>query len=772
MSTNFHLAPPSKTVDGLLSVPIDIESINAVFTFDGTAQTATADATIVYTVGPTAGNPIFDLRQNITQAWVDGAVFPVAQLAHHDFGAGTFTNLRVIEAVQAAGSVHTLRVRYNLALPNSQLGGSYLPALDWLAGPKLRFVFGLSDLNKARYAEAWLPANLIFDQYSISLELQITGTVAAHSVITNGVTTNIGLNHWNIDFPARFSALSPMLEVRSTDTLNQQTDTVVLPVSGKTVTIEAWKLTTGTANLTTEIYNIKTLLADNENDYGAYVHANRFVAFFNGSGGMEYEGGTTTSTSALLHETFHSWFARGIKPASQADGWWDEGFTKFHDDGANDVIPFDFTDPPIFLCSRDPWQRNTPGNSYTDGNNFWKGISSIIGVGSLNNLMGDLYDLNKGNPVSTRMIEEFLLCKSGNPDIVDAFHRFVYGLENPSPVPDLWLRDETADPGADQWGGTFWDSPELWIRNNDGGGTVHQSPEFGQDNWFYARVRNKPGGGNAAHFAVTFHSKGFAGTQFEYPDDFLPCIAAKADFELAAGNTRIIKAKWPHWLIPPAGTHTCLLASVITRSDRPIAGRHVWEHNNLAQKNLMVVDLEPNMFIVIPIVVLNWRLRFDPLFDLEIWKPEAAKGISVSLIHRSKEFFKASKADVKRFKPEFSIITSRRKVIRLECGSEVPTLNVGYQGQLLTSDHPELLFRRFPHAYEAGFKDSERSRLPVKIPVFTQSVVGLKIAVLDKPKTDKPVKLHFVQRNVKTKQIVGGIAIQLTVGGEHTGCEK
>lgn len=31
MSTNFALAPPSKTVDGLLSVAIDIESINAVF---------------------------------------------------------------------------------------------------------------------------------------------------------------------------------------------------------------------------------------------------------------------------------------------------------------------------------------------------------------------------------------------------------------------------------------------------------------------------------------------------------------------------------------------------------------------------------------------------------------------------------------------------------------------------------------------------------------------------------------------------------------------
>src|SRR5262245_41390606 len=132
MPTNFELAPPPKNVDGLLCVPIDIESITAVFTFDGAAQTATADATVVYTVGPTAGNPIFDLRQNITQAWVDGVVFLVTQLAHHDFGVGTFTDLRVIEDLQTAGSVHTLRVQYNLALPDSQLGGSYLPALDWL----------------------------------------------------------------------------------------------------------------------------------------------------------------------------------------------------------------------------------------------------------------------------------------------------------------------------------------------------------------------------------------------------------------------------------------------------------------------------------------------------------------------------------------------------------------------------------------------------------------------------------------------------------------
>ena len=124
MGTNVHLAPPPKTVNGLLCVPIDIESITAQLLFDGAAQAVTADATITYVVGPAAGNPFFDLRQTITQAWLDGAPFPTAQLAQHDFGGAAFTDLRVIESAQAAGSVHTLRVQCDVALPNSQLGGS------------------------------------------------------------------------------------------------------------------------------------------------------------------------------------------------------------------------------------------------------------------------------------------------------------------------------------------------------------------------------------------------------------------------------------------------------------------------------------------------------------------------------------------------------------------------------------------------------------------------------------------------------------------------
>ncbi|HKO96835.1 MAG TPA: hypothetical protein VJU86_07585 [Pyrinomonadaceae bacterium] len=760
MSTNFDLAPPPKTVDGLNAVPIDIQTIDAIFTFDGASETASADATISYTVGPTAGNPIFDLRQNITQAWVDGAIFPVAQVAHHDFAVGAFMDFRVIEAVQAAGSVHTLRVQYDLALPDSELTGGYPPALEWEPGPKLKFVFGLSDLRKARYVEAWLPANLIFDQFRINLEVQITGTMAAHSVITNGTVSSLGLNHWQIDYPARFSASSPLLEVRGADTLTLQTDTVLLPVSGKTVTIEAWKPFAAATNLTTQINEIKAFLTENETDYGAYLHDDRFVAFFNG-GGMEYEGGTTTSTGDTLnHETFHSWFARGLKPASHADGWWDEGFTSFHDDGADDAIPFDFSDPPVLLCSRDPWQRDTPDNSYGDGSNFWRGMASLLSVANLNALMGSLYDTHNSRPVSTQIIEEYLLSTSGNAQVVDAFHRFVYGLADPSPSPDLWLKDDPGHTGADEWDGAFWDSPDLWIRNDDDGGMSHQSPEYGQDNWFHARVRNKAAAGEAEHFVITFHSKGFAGTQFVYPADFLPCIAAKAEFDLGPGEVRIVKARWPRALVPPEGTHTCLLASLITREDHPGASRHVWEDNNLGQKNLTVVDMLPDMFMIVPIVIGNWLTDFDSRFQLEVWEQKKAPTLDLSLIHRSRDFFKLTKADVKRFEPSFPKLPKRETT--LDCGAVIVHSPHIDKRLIITSDYPELVQRRFPESWEAKFS-GRKPAFNVEIPLFTQKVVGLKVGIPSGTKLGESIKVHLVQRHSRSKKIVGGVAVQVNV---------
>jgi len=49
---------------------------------------------------------------------------------------------------------------------------------------------------------------------------------------------------------------------------------------------------------------------------------------------------------------------------------------------------------------------------------------------------------------------------------------------------------------------------------------------------------------NRQTLRCAFHSRGFAGTQFVYPADFLHCIAAKAEFNLALGEVRIVSRRW------------------------------------------------------------------------------------------------------------------------------------------------------------------------------------------------------------------------------------
>ena len=134
--------------------------------------------------------------------------------------------------------------------------------------------------------------------------------------------------------------------------------------------------------------------------------------------------------------------------------------------------------------------------------------------------------------------------------------------------------------------------------------------------------------------------------------------------------------------------------------------------------------------------------------------------MAVSVVHRSKEFFKQSGVDSRPFKPEFWASSRPQQTVRLECGSELPGSDRS-DGRL-SSRRPDLVLRRFPDSWEATFEDVSRASLAVNLPSLSQSVVGLKIAASEAFKPNKPLKLHFVQRNVKTDQIVGGVAIQLS----------
>jgi hypothetical protein len=763
MPTNFDLAPPAKTVDGLLAVPMDIQTIAATLTFDGATSSGTGDATIAFIAGPVDGRPIFDLRQTITAAWLDGVPIAVGLLAHHDFGGGANAKLRVVDSVLTAGSAHTLRVTYNVGLPDASPAGSYLPGLTWSAGPRLALNFGFTDLGAGRYLEAWIPANLIYDQFELTLTLQILNTAVEHAVITNGTVTPLGTNHWSIAFPARFTALSTLLELRAADTVTHMSDTTTLPVSGTVVTIEVWKLVTSGADLATQIDRLKTFLADNETSSGPYLHGSRFVAFIN-VGGMEYEGGTTSGTGALRHETFHSWFARGLKPAGQPDGWWDEAWTTYNDNGATGAAAFNFSDAPVELCPRNPWIRITANGAYTAGNRFFEGAASAVGVANLKSLMSAFCNERRSRPVTTAHLEEFLVSRSGRAELVDGFHRFIYGVADPSPLPDLWLRDDPGDPGADAWGGHFWNSPDLWIRNEDDGGATHQPPIYGRDNWFYARVRNRSASATARHFLVTFNVKTYAGTEFVYPADFLPCIAAAAGFDLTAGSSTVVKARWPAALVPPEGTHACWLAAVLARLDHPVAGRHVWEHNNLAQKNLTIVTLDAGDWMILPLVLTNATRRLTRSV-VEIVRPEDRPQLNVALLHNSERFFDLSRKAGAKISPFEELFDRQQAVetIPTDCGAGA--LRIGETSdRILTSRQPAArALIHFVESFAALFEEGFRSHLPIALRGNDQRTVGLYVRVPEDARSGEVIRMDLVQRAAPGRRVVGGIAVEVRV---------
>jgi hypothetical protein len=513
-AVNFENAPRPTRLGGWLLVPVHIADLRAIVTIDAESSQACVDATMTYVLGPADGNPFFDLRQRVEHCWIDGVAADPAEISAHNVGEpGRHSSVRVMRAWQRARSVHALRVTYRLGVPASDLGGAYPPVLRWLAGPRVRWSFGMADLYAGRYLEAWFPSNLPFDHFPFTLELTITGSAIPHTVVTNGHVATTGTNRWTISFPPWFTTMSPLVELHAADTVQMASVATRLPVSNRPITISVCKFGTGDEDLAASLPRIVAMLSEQERRFGEFG-GDSYVCFFHGaSGGMEYANATTTSESALRHEAIHSWFARGLTPASQADGWWDEGFTRYLESDGHPE-PLDFRAPPVELCSRRPFQRTTAARSYEAGSRVFRGIAAVVGRDRLREAMRDLYCARRATSVSTPMLEAHLIASTGAMSLVDVFHRFVYGFGDDVPSPQLAI--ETVDS----------DDRSMRVRvHNDGAGVCR-------------------------HYVVAITTR--QGT----------AIAVVTGFDLAPGQIRSMSMRWSPDCVPEPGR---LVASVHAR---------------------------------------------------------------------------------------------------------------------------------------------------------------------------------------------------------------
>ena len=167
---------------------------------------------------------------------------------------------------------------------------------------------------------------------------------------------------------------------------------------------------------------------------------------------------------------------------------------------------------------------------------------------------------------------------------------------------NLYIKDNDADTGSGTSGAPFWVSPDLWVRNSDDNGTVHQDTKRGTDNWIYARVRNK-GAQPYNNVIVNFYCANFSGTEFLYPNDWNNNnLLGSATITTVPGTSggvegqAIAKIKWEAGKIPPAaGWHPCLLCEIIPMEVEPSGLHHVWDNKKLAQRNITIVNAPGDM---------------------------------------------------------------------------------------------------------------------------------------------------------------------------------
>lgn len=175
--------------------------------------------------------------------------------------------------------------------------------------------------------------------------------------------------------------------------------------------------------------------------------------------------------------------------------------------------------------------------------------------------------------------------------------------------PDVWSKTSPADTGSEPYTGpAAYTSPDIWVRPNLDGGLTHENPESGQENHVHVIIRNR-GMGPALNTQVYLY--------WADPATNIPFSQWKAEgirVGLEETNVQVVPqlavGAWTQtpvpfsWFPPQPGSnihgddHFCLLVRVENESDPSNVGPGGWQsvrdHNNIALKNVHIVDILPD----------------------------------------------------------------------------------------------------------------------------------------------------------------------------------
>ncbi|NYT02271.1 MAG: hypothetical protein GKC10_05920 [Methanosarcinales archaeon] len=180
----------------------------------------------------------------------------------------------------------------------------------------------------------------------------------------------------------------------------------------------------------------------------------------------------------------------------------------------------------------------------------------------------------------------------------------------------------------------------LWSQQKELPEVGWQQVEAGQDNWFYARVKNA-GTKTARAFVITFSFKSPFSTPV-YPADFRNnVISAAVGFNLAAGKSTTLRVCWPKEMIPPIPTgakkiHGCIFAEVYNPADHVPAGATTIGTGNgkLQYRNTDVVDVVIDGSADCLFSISSYHALMEKTVRLEVVRPPNYENMEVSFHHQ------------------------------------------------------------------------------------------------------------------------------------------
>lgn len=207
-------------------------------------------------------------------------------------------------------------------------------------------------------------------------------------------------------------------------------------------------------------------------------------------------------------------------------------------------------------------------------------------------------------------------------DPANANYVSMSAMRNENLATDLYIKDSPEDFGEEPNTASpyTWSSTDIWVRNFNDGEEENQNPEYHptNPNYVYVKIRNRGCSTSTGNDMLKLYwSKAATSLSWDYHwnENNTFDNGAKVGSEIGtiaippveSGDEVIIAIPWENMPNPndytdinPEPWHFCLLARIISEDDPITFPETEWlainvaNNNNIAQKNVTIVDLEPN----------------------------------------------------------------------------------------------------------------------------------------------------------------------------------